>query len=154
MRPNTIARVLVLGVRSYWRQGAAVLTVSLPTALSESSERSRKFGPLQPEHATGGSSLIFTQMTNCLCSYTYGRFGVRGRYLKSSQVGPRAPWASRSTPGAARPVPRKAIRGWSPAPRSAKFASFEAVEVGLEQDAATEDPIPSSALGRLELYIV
>jgi hypothetical protein len=41
---RTRARVI-----NYWRQGADVLTVSLPTTPSE---RTRKSGPLQPEHAT------------------------------------------------------------------------------------------------------
>jgi hypothetical protein len=36
------------GVINYWRQGADVLTVSLPTTPSE---RTRKNGPLHPEHA-------------------------------------------------------------------------------------------------------
>jgi hypothetical protein len=42
-RHHTRARVI-----NYWRQGADVLTVSLPTTPSE---RTRKNGPLQPEHA-------------------------------------------------------------------------------------------------------
>jgi hypothetical protein len=45
------------GVRNYWHQGGAVLTVSLPTTPSE---RTRKIGPLQPEHAIW-SPLIFAQ---------------------------------------------------------------------------------------------
>jgi hypothetical protein len=44
------------GVRNYWHQGGAVLTAPLPTTPSE---RTRKIGPLQPEHAR--PPLIFAQ---------------------------------------------------------------------------------------------
>ena len=49
---RTRARVI-----NYWHQGADVLTVSLPTTPSE---RTRKNGSLQPEHAIW-SPLIFAQ---------------------------------------------------------------------------------------------
>jgi hypothetical protein len=49
---RTRARVI-----NYWRQGADVLTVSLPTTPSE---RTRKNGPLQPGHAIW-PPLIFAQ---------------------------------------------------------------------------------------------
>jgi hypothetical protein len=55
--PIAIARVLASGVRNYWHQGGAVLTVSLPTTPSE---RTRGNGPLQPEHAMW-FPLIFAQ---------------------------------------------------------------------------------------------
>jgi hypothetical protein len=51
-RHRTRSRVI-----KYWHQGADVLTVSLPTTPSK---RTRKNGPLQPEHAIW-SPLIFAQ---------------------------------------------------------------------------------------------
>jgi hypothetical protein len=51
------------GIRNYWHQGGAVLTLSLPTT---SSERTRKNGPLQPEHAIWSNSWRVVVFWSCL----------------------------------------------------------------------------------------